>query len=444
MTHITVDPDEVAGLARDLIAIESHKDARGREAGVPRFLVDWFRARGADADVSPALDGRPNVVARVHLGGPGPTLLLNGHLDTVPAGDMRDAFTPRVEDGVLWGRGACDMKGAVAAMACVLAATARELPAMRSATPGDDAAMACVLAATARQLPSSSSAGSVGEPSLRPRAAGRGSAGSSPGAGRALLFVGTVDEETGSLGVKKLVESGLTADYAVVGEPTCLRVAVAHKGACFIRITLTGRGAHGSCPEKGVNAASYGARVLVALEETLRPRLARRTHPLLGRSTVSVGRISGGTEPNIVAERCELDVDRRTLPGEADAVAEVRELVSSICDGVDGLSYGVGEMDRTANVPHVALGTAPDSRLALACRMACRDAGIPAEPVGVTYWTDGAHLAANGIETVILGPGDIAHAHGPNDHVAVDDLVKAAEVYAGIVERLLAGGCPGS
>jgi acetylornithine deacetylase/succinyl-diaminopimelate desuccinylase len=248
--------------------------------------------------------------------------------------------------------------------------------------------------------------------------------------------------------VKRLVESGLKADYAIVGEPTSLRVAVAHKGACFIRITLTGRGAHGSCPEKGVSAVSYGARIVTALEDELRPRLAQRTYPLLGASTVSVGRLCGGTEPNIVAERCEIDVDRRTLPGEGgsafgpdsvgrDTVGEVRRVVAAICDGVDGLTYEVYETERTSTVPHVALGTAPDSPLGLAAAAACREAGLPSDPVGVTYWTDGAHLAANGIETVILGPGDIANAHGPNDHVAVDDLVKAGEVYLRIAQQLL-------
>jgi acetylornithine deacetylase/succinyl-diaminopimelate desuccinylase len=251
-----------------------------------------------------------------------------------------------------------------------------------------------------------------------------------------------VDEETGSLGVKRLVESGLKADYAVVGEPTNLRAAIAHKGACFIRIVLTGRGAHGSCPERGVSAASYGARIVTALEDELRPRLAKRVYPLLGTSTVSVGRISGGTEPNIVAERCEIDVDRRTLPGEADSVGrdtvgEVQDVVAAICDGVEGLSYEVYETERTSTVPHVALGTAPDSPLVLAVAAACREASLPADPVGVTYWTDGAHLAANGIATLILGPGDIADAHGPNDHVRVDDIIKAADVYCHLCADLL-------
>jgi acetylornithine deacetylase/succinyl-diaminopimelate desuccinylase len=435
VTRITVDADEVVRLACDLIAIESHSEAPGREAPIGRFLVDWFRARGIKAELAPAVGDRANVIARVpaacSLGDtphnhpaldeakPGRTLLLNGHIDTVPAGAMVDAFTPRIESGVLWGRGACDMKSAVAAMCGVLAAVSRSATGVES----------------------------------RHGAAASRSAGSQLGGGRVLLFAGTVDEETGSLGVKRLVESGLKADYAIVGEPTNLRVAVAHKGACFIRITLTGCGAHGSCPEKGVSAVSYGARIVTALEDELRPRLAQRTYPLLGASTVSVGRLCGGTEPNIVAERCEIDVDRRTLPGEGgsasgsdavgtdsvgrDTVGEVRRVVAAICDGVEGLTYEVYETERTSTVPHVALGTAPDSPLVLAAAAACREAGLPSDPVGVTYWTDGAHLAANRIETVILGPGDIANAHGPNDHVAVDDLVKAGEVYLRIAQQLL-------
>jgi len=401
VTGITIDSDEVVRLACDLIAIESHSQAPGREAAIGRFLVDWFHARGIEAELAPAVGDRANVIAwhghpSLDTRAAGRTLLLNGHIDTVPAGAMKEAFTPRIEDGVLWGRGACDMKAAVAAMAGVLAATARELSGASSTTPGRGAPL-------------------------------RGT----------LVFVGTVDEETGSLGVKRLVESGLKADYAIVGEPTNLRAAIAHKGACFIRIVLTGRGAHGSCPEKGVSATSYGARIVTAIEDELRPRLAKRTYPLLGASTVSVGRISGGTEPNIVAERCEIDVDRRTLPGEADTVGEVQDVVAAICDGVEGLTYEVYETERTSTVPHVALGTSPDSSLALAAAAACREASLPADPVGVTYWTDGAHLAANGIETLILGPGDIADAHGPNDHVEVDDIVKAAQVYLWVVRNLL-------
>ena len=386
--HITVDHGEVLRLTQDLVSIESHIEANGREAEVGRFLADWFEARGVAAELQPVDGVRANLVARVPGGG-GPALLLNGHLDTVPAGAMEHAFASTLRDGDLWGRGTCDMKGAIAAMACVLAAASEAVRLGKGTLSGD------------------------------------------------LIFAGTVGEETGSIGVKALVAAGLQARWAVVGEPTSLHVAVAHKGACFLRIVLRGRGAHGSCPEKGVNAASYAARIALAIEDTLRPALAERTYPLLGPSTVNVGRICGGTQPNIVAETCEIDIDRRTLPGEADPVAEVLALVEQICGGVSGLTFDVFETEETATVPHVPLGTAPNAALSCACLAASRGLGLSGDPIGVTYWTDGGHLAANGVETIILGPGDIAHAHGPNERVPLAELAMAADLYAGIVVRML-------
>jgi len=385
MTDVCTD---VLTLTKQLIEIESHREAPGREGEIGRFLAEWFRDRGIDVDLQPVIDDRSNIIARIP-GGTGPSLMLCGHLDTVPAGEMRDAFAPRVEDGILWGRGACDMKGAVAAMACALAETKSELESGRLALAGD------------------------------------------------LLFVGTADEETGGLGVKAVVDHGLRTDYAIVGEPTGMRVTLAHKGACFIRITLTGRGAHGSCPEAGVSAVSHAARVIRVLEEELRPRLAGRTHPLLGRSTLSVGRVCGGTQPNIVAERCEVDVDRRTVPGDDDPLGEIGAIVSELCGTVDQLSADVVEMPMTSVVPHAPLETSETSPIARAAMEAVAEIVGPdaAAPIGVTYWTDGGHLAANGMATVVLGPGDIAHAHGPLERVLIGELERAVQVYRRIVDR---------
>jgi len=390
VTAMTAECSDVLQLTKQLIAIESHKLCDGREAEIGRFLVDWFHERGIDAELQPVVDGRSNVIARIPGGG-GPSLMLCGHMDTVPAGDMPDAFAPRIEDGVLWGRGACDMKGAIAAMAIAMAGIALgEAELSRSGLAGD------------------------------------------------LVFVGTVDEETGGLGVKAAIDAGIRADYAIVGEPTNLRVALAHKGACFVRVTLTGRGAHGSCPEEGVSAVSYAAKIVRAVEEELRPKLTERSHPLLGSSTVNVGRVSGGTQPNIVTERCEIDIDRRMVPGDNDSLEELQSLVAEICDGADGLSYEVVESPMTSVVPHTALETPADSPLAHAAKSACRELDLPTDPTGVTYWTDGSHLADHGIETIVLGPGDIANAHGPRDHVAIDQLVTAANLYLAIAQKLSA------
>jgi len=377
---VRIDSEELLSLAAQLIRIESHSEAPGREAGVARHLLPWFAERGIRAESMPVDGDRANVVARLPGGG-GPAWILCGHLDTVPAGEMPDPFSPRIENGRLWGRGAADMKGAVAAMCAAIAAIHRS----DVSPPGD------------------------------------------------IVFAGTVDEETGGLGVRSLVAAGLQADRAIVGEPTSLRVAPAHKGAAFVRIHLTGRGAHGSRPECGVNAVSHAARLIVALEESFRAQLAARVHPLLGPSTLQVGRVCGGTQPNIVAERAEIDLDRRTLPGEPPVLPEVSAWVETICGRVDGLAFRVEELPWTSSVPHVPLATAPGAPTVRAATAACRRLGLDDQLIGLPYWTDGAHLSANGIETIILGPGDIAQAHGPNEHVCVADLERAAALYAEIL-----------
>jgi len=379
---------EVLRLARDLLSVESHADAAGREADVGRVLLAWFRAHKIDAEAYPVEGDRDNIVARVDGTRCETSLMFNGHLDTVPAGDMQDAFVPRTHEGILWGRGACDMKGALAAMAVAMARL--------------------IEGGSARSL-----AGHV-------------------------VFAGTVGEETGSVGVKRLMDAGIRTDCAVVGEPTRLRIGVAHKGAHFIRVALQGRGAHGSRPADGVNAVSYGARIVQSLEEALRPRLAERRHPLLGPSTVNVGRLCGGTQPNIVAERCILEIDRRTLSGEDDVLGEIASVVESICRDVDGLRWEVAEMDETAAVPHGALDTDSASSLVVDAQAVCRGLGLDDGPAGLPYWTDGGHLSASGIETIVVGPGNIAYAHGPHEHVRISELEAAAEFYYRLSIRRLA------
>jgi len=381
-------PSEVLHLLQDLISIESHIQTSGCEERIGKYLADWFLARGIQAELQPVEGTRANVIARIR-GGRGPTLMLNGHLDTVPAGNMQDAFVPRLVDNIVWGRGACDMKGAIAAMACALVDIQQAVQNGEFSMNGD------------------------------------------------LLFTGTVGEETGSIGVKAMVDGGVCADYAIVGEPTSLRVGIAHKGACFLRITLVGRGAHGSRPNEGVNAVSYASRLIQTLEGEYKTELSERKHPLLGTPTVSIGRISGGTQPNIVAERCFLDIDRRTLPGEGDPVGEVEALVASTLGSVAGLSFRVQEMEETAVVPHGPLGTQPEALLAQCAASVCQGLGLSGKPVGVTYWTDGGHLAASGLETVILGPGDIANAHGPNDQLPVSELETATQIYTRIARGML-------
>jgi len=370
--------NEVLRLTQDLIAIESHHETPGQEAAIGRFLAGWFAEREIDVELLTVAGNRANVVARLPGSGNAnrPSLMLCGHLDTVPPGEMSNPFRPRVDDHSLWGRGACDMKGAVAAMAVTMS----RLRQRREPLRGD------------------------------------------------LIFAGTVDEETGGLGVRALIEQGVRTNAAVVGEPTSLRIAIAHKGACFIRVTFSGRGAHGSCPEQGISAVSAGGELVRILEGEFQALLDTRTHPMLGRSTVNVGRLCGGSQPNIVAERCEVDIDRRILPEEPQPVAEIETIVEDVCNR-HRVTATVQEMAMTATVPHVALGTSSAALVTRAAIRAADDLGLNATPIGLTYWTDGGHLAACGIETIVLGPGNIRDAHVPHEHVAVSELDQAAALY---------------
>jgi succinyl-diaminopimelate desuccinylase len=203
-----VDDDFVAGLAAELIAVPGHEELDRRETDVACFLDELLRAEGFATELVEIEPGRPNVIARLTGATPGPRLMLNAHLDTVPGYGMADAYTPRWRDGRLWGRGAADMKGALACMVGALRAL---------------------------------------------RASGR------PLAGEVLL-AGVAGEESGSHGTLHLVSGGTRADFAIVGEPTRLRIARSHKGGMWAEVRFEGRAAHGSVPEQGVNAVEHAAR----------------------------------------------------------------------------------------------------------------------------------------------------------------------------------------
>src|SRR3954447_12970136 len=260
-------PSDVAALLADLVAIDSVNPALvpggAGEPEIAAFVARWARAAGLEADVLEGTPGRPSVVVRARGRGGGRRLMLCGHLDTVNVEGMAEPHVPRVEGDRLHGRGAYDMKAGVAAALVA----ARE--AARSGLRGD-----VVVAAVA-------------------------------------------DEEHASLGVQEVLRA-LSADAAIVTEPTELAVIVAHKGFVWAEIEVTGRAAHGSRPHLGVDAIVKTGPVLTAIGR-LDAALGDRTHPLLGRGSVHASLIEGGAELSSYPARCRLGLERRTLPGETGA-----------------------------------------------------------------------------------------------------------------------------
>jgi acetylornithine deacetylase/succinyl-diaminopimelate desuccinylase len=372
-------------LLQTLVRTPSHPGLPHQEEAVVAALGSYLETQGLACTVEDVTPGRPNLLASLEGASPGRHLMLCGHTDTVPlnASDSGRGFSAEVIDGMLHGRGACDMKGALAAMAAAMVAL--------RATGG--------------------------------LAAGR------------LTLAAVIDEEMESLGAEALVKSHFHADGAIVGEPTSNRVALGHKGLEWLEVRFFGRAAHGGTPEAGVNAIVAAARFLSLVEDRLQPLLRDRNHPLLGPPTFNCGTITGGDQPSTVAAACTLRVDRRLVPGETyvGVLSEIRELLSEVERQVPGLRTAVGRMrGGMATLEHGSTVLEADHALAVAVmRSAATAQGEERPAVAFPAWTDAALLSNfSNIPSVVLGPGDLAHAHSPREHVPLAEVEEAALIYA--------------
>ncbi|MBA4388974.1 MAG: hypothetical protein C0404_13415 [Verrucomicrobia bacterium] len=372
---------EVEQLLFDLVAIESHSDVKGEESTLASHIRKLFRQEGIRADLVPVLDGRSNVVATLPGAGKGPVLLLNGHLDTVPPYAMKKPFRPRVFTDRIIGRGTSDMKGAIAAMIGVM------LEMKRSGVKMDGT----------------------------------------------LVFAGTIGEETYSPGAQHLVRSGVKADFAIVGESTEMRPGVAHKGIIRAEAIFTGKAAHSSVPECGINAIHKASRWIRHIETDFIPRLAEQKHPLLGSPTINIGMINGGTRAAIVPDRCSVVIDHRILPGQRRAamLGNLRRTIQVMARSDADFVAELDELPVFNGVPHGPFESSPNSKLVRSLLGAYREVfGRTTVPCGVPYWTDAAIFAGiPGAQVVVCGPGNIAQAHTNDEYLERSQLSAAFRIY---------------
>ena len=241
-----------------------------------------------------------------------------------------------------------------------------------------------------------------------------------------VIFAGLIDEEHGQAGSRALVASGLRADLAIVGEPTRAQVVTAHKGTLWMKLETWGKSSHGSSPELGRNAVHAMARVVDLLETAYAAQLRRRRHPLLGCATVSVGAICGGTQANIVPDRCSILVDRRTLPGETEAGVR-REIHGLLQRRNLAVAFVHDKLP-----PCLPLETNP--KLPLVARF-LRSVG-QRKPAGVRYFCDASVLARGGIPSVVFGPGDIAQAHTADEWISLAALERGKAILLRFLQSL--------
>ena len=380
-------PDRLVQDLSEMIAIASVNpfDAPASPGHREQEFADHYQKclddLGLETDRREVVDGRPNVWGRLKGRGSGPTVMLAGHMDTVGVEGYDNPFEPVVADGRVYGRGACDMK---AALTCYLEVV-RCLQQSGSELEGD------------------------------------------------LLIVGLCDEEHVMIGSSDYGRNGPTADFGIVGEPSELKLCPAHKGQLGVFFRTRGKAVHSSVPEKGVNAIEHMGEVIHAFA-TYNADLqnAADPHPLCGTGRFSMNVIRGGDIVSAVADFCEMEVDRRYLPGETvdQIVTDYRERLDALAKKIPNFAYEVSAP--TLDVK--PLDTPKESVLVSAVKEAADEAlGRPVEIAAFPGGTDAPNLK---IPCVILGPGSLEQAHSLNEFVEIRQMVDATSIYLGAVQRL--------
>jgi acetylornithine deacetylase/succinyl-diaminopimelate desuccinylase-like protein len=363
---------DVVDLLSELIRIPSvnpEGDPGVSEPGEARIAVrlqSILSALGAEASLREVLPGRPNVVARFASDRPEkPRLLLAPHTDTVSVVGMTiDPFSGAVSEGKIWGRGASDTKGSMASMITALS-RCREIV---------------------------------------------------PHLSHEIWFAGLMGEESGQHGAKSLA-SEEHFDFVIAGEPTELKTVHAHKGSLWVTLVADGRAVHASTPERGENAIYKLASAIEAIRRQVIPEFSVTEHPLLGRSTLSVGTIMGGSKTNIVPDHAEATIDIRVIPGEDP-------------EHILGLLATAAPQVIIRHQGSAPLYTDPSHPLVL------KLSSLGAIPTGAPWFCDAAVFASQGMPSVALGPGSIAQAHTADEWIDVSDLEAGADFFEKFLRSL--------
>lgn len=383
-----INRDEVAKLLGDMVAIPSINPGFQKpdlppgwfgEARLATFVAEWLRTAGIEAALEEVLPGRPNVLARIRGEAGAPAMIWEGHLDTVQVDGMAAPFSPRIEGSLLYGRGAVDDKGCLAMFMLAM----REV--RRRGTRSD------------------------------------------------LTFVAAIDEETTFKGVQHHIRTSRKYDLGVAGEPTGLQVVSACKGVIRFVVEVRGRSAHSSRPDEGVNALLIATELLARLRDYMAS--TDRSHPLLGRRTLTCTLMQAGEGLNSVPAHAALTFDFRTLPDQTgdeawnEIAGVVRAFAAARTDGAEIVMHPSFIDSISMEVPH-------DERIVEMLSAIVGEAGYSGTPIGVPFGSDASKLTRAGTPTVIFGPGRIEQAHAVGEYVDMDEVVRGAEILVRLAERL--------
>ncbi len=379
--------EEVVELLADLIKIPSHKNVNWQESKVADYIKEFLSKEDIkDVEIEYIQENRPNLTAVIKGSKKGESLMLNGHLDTVPPYNMViPAFEPIISNGKISGRGAVDMKGSLAAMLLAMALIKRAEIKLK----GD------------------------------------------------LIFTGVIDQEQRSFGSVGLVDKNLKVDYAVVGEPTNLKICNAHKGMEWIKIIVKGKSAHGSTPEKGINPIYHACRISNEIE-LLNKELEMRKNDIMGNPTVNVGVISGGNDPNIIPSVSYIEVDRRYTDEESQEgiYEELKRILIRLNAAYPGYHTEIVSMDdRICPLKNIPLAVPRESRIVKALEKSVKkiDKAKP-EITSFRGWSDAALFKSElDIPSIVFGPGLPEQCHAADESLSIEELKKAVKIYLNLI-----------
>lgn len=379
-----INRKEVIQVLSDMVSINSVNsalmpDAPG-EAKVAEYIAQFFTSLNIKHHYQEVYPGRSNIIGTIPGKDPKKHLVFESHMDVVSTKGMTiPPFQPKIDGNRMYGRGTCDTKSSMAGMLCAIKA----------------------ILETGEQ------------PSCT------------------VTIVGAVDEEHLYRGVVKLVDANMGFTAGVVGEPTELNIVRAHKGCVRWRIIVTGRAAHTSKPQLGVNAIVKMGNVIRAIEERLQPQYKAKTHPLVGNPTLTISMIQGGTQVNFVPDECSITLDRRVIPGE-DKDTVWKEF-DSILDFVRKQDPDLKVHMEEPYAADWAMETEEHENIVQVGFKSAQDTLKSLRITGVPYGTDASKLVRSGVPCIVLGPGSIDQAHTADEWVDLDQVVLCTEIYARIM-----------
>ena len=381
-----IKEEEITNLAQELIKIPSDETAGEKE--VCEYLESYLKSLGMKVLLQKVLPNRPNIIAEVIGDEVGKSIMFNGHVDTVPVGDIKkwsmDPYSAIIKDNKLFGRGSTDMKGAIASMIIAMKFIMNDVEKFNGK----------------------------------------------------IIFTGVMAEETTGLGTQKIVEENIKTDMAVVGEPSDEKIYRAHKGTMWFNLSTYGKLEHSSESNSESNNAIINMMKLIMEINEISKELETIENNLVGHPSINIGLIDGGTKQNMIADSCRISIDRRTLPEEK--TDEILDKLRIRLDGLLSLDDRL-TFDLEIDTIREAVEVAESEQIVQEVKNALNKV-INKNPTisGMKATTDMSILVNQGnIPSVIYGPGFIKQAHTVDEFIEVKRLVESSQVYAEILLNIL-------